>query len=72
MVTTRVAMVARTGVALVGETLAKYSWNGMPLSRANDLKDVSRLTRMRALETIALPQLSAPSRQGVRQAKDEK
>jgi hypothetical protein len=53
MVTTRVAMVARTGVALVGETLAKYSWNGMPLSRANDLKDVSRLTRMRALETIA-------------------
>jgi hypothetical protein len=41
----RTATVARSGVLLVGETLAKYSWNGMPLSRANDLRVVSGLER---------------------------
>jgi hypothetical protein len=49
----RVSFIARTGVALFSETLAKYLWNGMPLSRANDLKNVSRLTRTRTLKAIA-------------------
>jgi hypothetical protein len=67
---TRVSMVAFTGVPFVGETLAKVAWNGMPLSRANDLEGVSG-SYNEICRWYCPPQLSAPSRDIVSQATDE-
>lgn len=63
-------MVALTGVFFVEDTSAKYAWNGIPPSRANDLENVSGFYN-EVGPWIYLPQLSACSRDVIRRATDE-